>query len=269
MTSAAEAATGGRSAIDQRPSFSIRIGDRLVALPIQIGEHCRCRRERDFMFARPATIEHSDAQTLHSWKDTGAARYSVAGDGLRLRFSAARPRRRRLAAASCRRRTAVVETPAFMPVGTQGAVKGVTHRDLDDLGAQIILGNTYHLFLRPGDGLIARAGGLHKFIGWDRPILTDSGGYQIFSLADRRRVSEDGRRVPVASRRLASPADARARHRRPGAARLRHRDGARRMHRDAGRRTRPRARRWSGRCDGRDGRGGGCCSCAATTAIRR
>jgi queuine tRNA-ribosyltransferase len=85
-----------------------------------------------------------------------------------------------------------VETPAFMPVGTQGAVKGVTHRDLDDLGAQIILGNTYHLFLRPGDGLIARAGGLHKFIGWDRPILTDSGGYQIFSLADRRRVSEDG-----------------------------------------------------------------------------
>jgi queuine tRNA-ribosyltransferase len=86
----------------------------------------------------------------------------------------------------------VVETPAFMPVGTQGAVKGVTHRDLDDLGAQIILSNTYHLFLRPGDALIARAGGLHRFIGWDRPILTDSGGYQIFSLADRRRISEEG-----------------------------------------------------------------------------
>src|SRR5262245_6850408 len=90
----------------------------------------------------------------------------------------------------------VVDTPAFMPVGTQGAVKGVTHRDLEDLGgglgAQIILGNTYHLHLRPGDALIARAGGLHRFIGWDRPILTDSGGYQIFSLAERRKITEDG-----------------------------------------------------------------------------
>src|SRR5687767_2652680 len=79
-----------------------------------------------------------------------------------------------------------------MPVGTRGAVKAVTHRDLEDVGAEIILGNTYHLYLRPGDDLIARAGGLHTFIAWDRPILTDSGGYQIFSLADRRRISEDG-----------------------------------------------------------------------------
>ena len=86
----------------------------------------------------------------------------------------------------------IVETPAFMPVGTSGAVKGITHRDLLDLGAQIILGNTYHLFLRPGDDLIARAGGLHRFIGWSRPILTDSGGYQIFSLAGRRRMLEEG-----------------------------------------------------------------------------
>src|SRR5687768_8311074 len=86
----------------------------------------------------------------------------------------------------------IVETPAFMPVGTRGAVKAVTHRDLHDAGAQIILGNTYHLHLRPGDDLIARAGGLHRFIGWDRPILTDSGGYQVFSLAARRQVSEDG-----------------------------------------------------------------------------
>jgi queuine tRNA-ribosyltransferase len=85
-----------------------------------------------------------------------------------------------------------VETPAFMPVGTRGAVKGMTHRDLHDAGAQIILGNTYHLHLRPGDDLIARAGGLHAFIGWDRPILTDSGGYQVFSLAARRKVTEDG-----------------------------------------------------------------------------
>lgn len=84
----------------------------------------------------------------------------------------------------------VVETPAFMAVGTQGAVKGITHRDLEDVGAQIILGNTYHLYLRPGDDLIARRGGLHRFIGWSRPILTDSGGYQVFSLADRRTINE-------------------------------------------------------------------------------
>jgi queuine tRNA-ribosyltransferase len=85
-----------------------------------------------------------------------------------------------------------VETPAFMPVGTRGAVKGVTHRDLGDLGAQILLCNTYHLHLRPGDDLIARRGGLHRFIGWSGPILTDSGGYQVFSLADRCVVGEDG-----------------------------------------------------------------------------
>src|SRR5436305_7845227 len=85
-----------------------------------------------------------------------------------------------------------IETPAFMPVGTQGAVKGVTHRDLDDLGAQILLSNTYHLYLRPGDDLIARRGGLHRFIGWEKPILTDSGGYQVFSLASRRTIDEQG-----------------------------------------------------------------------------
>jgi len=87
-----------------------------------------------------------------------------------------------------------VETPAFMPVGTQGAVKGVTHRDLEGAGAQILLSNTYHLYLRPGDDLIARRGGLHRFIGWSRPILTDSGGYQVFSLAERRTISEEGER---------------------------------------------------------------------------
>ncbi len=85
----------------------------------------------------------------------------------------------------------VVQTPAFMPVGTRGAVKAITHRDLEDLGAEIILGNTYHLHLRPGDPLIARAGGLHAFIGWPHPILTDSGGYQVFSLAAMRKVTED------------------------------------------------------------------------------
>jgi queuine tRNA-ribosyltransferase len=79
-----------------------------------------------------------------------------------------------------------------MPVGTRGAVKAITHRDLEDLGAEIILGNTYHLHLRPGDPLVARAGGLHAFIGWPHPILTDSGGYQVFSLAAMRKVTEEG-----------------------------------------------------------------------------
>ena len=85
-----------------------------------------------------------------------------------------------------------VETPAFMPVGTRAAIKGVTLADIEALGADIILANTYHLHLRPGDDLIARAGGLHRFMSWPRPILTDSGGYQVFSLAERRKLSEDG-----------------------------------------------------------------------------
>ena len=85
-----------------------------------------------------------------------------------------------------------VPTPVFMPVGTQGTVKAVSPRDLKDLGATMILANTYHLYLRPGDERIARLGGLHRFMAWDGPILTDSGGYQVFSLAARRRVDADG-----------------------------------------------------------------------------
>jgi queuine tRNA-ribosyltransferase len=85
-----------------------------------------------------------------------------------------------------------VQTPAFMPVGTHGAVKGVTERDLESLGAEMLLSNTYHLYLRPGDGLIARRGGLHRFMHWNRPILTDSGGYQVFSLSERRTINEEG-----------------------------------------------------------------------------
>jgi queuine tRNA-ribosyltransferase len=85
-----------------------------------------------------------------------------------------------------------IETPAFMPVGTRGAVKGVTVEQLQDLGAEIVLANTYHLHLRPGDDLIARAGGLHRFSGWPSPILTDSGGYQVFSLASRANLNDDG-----------------------------------------------------------------------------
>ena len=86
-----------------------------------------------------------------------------------------------------------VETPIFMPVGTVGSVKGVYHRDLeDDIKARIILGNTYHLYLRPGLDTLYQAGGLHKFIGWDRPILTDSGGFQVFSLTGIRKLTPDG-----------------------------------------------------------------------------
>jgi queuine tRNA-ribosyltransferase len=88
----------------------------------------------------------------------------------------------------------IVETPVFMPVGTQATVKGVLQRDLagDDLNAKIILANTYHLFLRPGHELIRQLGGLHRFMAWDRAILTDSGGFQVFSLSDLRRISEEG-----------------------------------------------------------------------------
>jgi queuine tRNA-ribosyltransferase len=87
-----------------------------------------------------------------------------------------------------------VETPVFMPVGTRATVKGVLPRDLAEMGARIVLGNTYHLYLRPGDPLIARHGGLHRFMGWDGPTLTDSGGYQVFSLAARRTIDEQGAR---------------------------------------------------------------------------
>jgi queuine tRNA-ribosyltransferase len=86
----------------------------------------------------------------------------------------------------------IVDTPAFMPVGTRGAVKALTARDLEDLGVTIILGNTYHLFLRPGDDLVARRGGLHRFMGWSRAILTDSGGYQVFSLSAMRAITDEG-----------------------------------------------------------------------------
>ena len=87
----------------------------------------------------------------------------------------------------------VIQTPIFMPVGTAGSVKGIHHRELkEDIKAQIILGNTYHLFLRPKMDIIERAGGLHKFINWDRPMLTDSGGYQVYSLGDMRKINEEG-----------------------------------------------------------------------------
>ncbi|MEE9438612.1 MAG: tRNA guanosine(34) transglycosylase Tgt [Saprospiraceae bacterium] len=86
-----------------------------------------------------------------------------------------------------------IQTPIFMPVGTQGTVKGIHQTELiDPIKAQIILGNTYHLYLRPGTDLIKQAGGLHKFIGWDKPLLTDSGGYQVYSLKGMRKIKEEG-----------------------------------------------------------------------------
>jgi queuine tRNA-ribosyltransferase len=87
---------------------------------------------------------------------------------------------------------AAVETPVFMPVGTQGTVKAVPQHLLEELGVQLLLGNTYHLYLRPGHELIRRLGGLHRFMSWNRAILTDSGGFQVFSLSDLRKVSEEG-----------------------------------------------------------------------------
>jgi len=86
----------------------------------------------------------------------------------------------------------IIETPVFMPVGTQATVKTLSPEELKSIGAQIILSNTYHLYLRPGHDLVKEAGGLHKFMNWDRPILTDSGGFQVFSLGDLRTVQEDG-----------------------------------------------------------------------------
>src|SRR5438874_4567095 len=99
---------------------------------------------------------------------------------------------------------AAFETPTFMPVGTQAAVKGLTPDQLRSVGARIILGNTYHLALRPGDERIAELGGLHRFMAWDGAILTDSGGYQVFSLADIRKVTDEGAvfRSPIDGRLL-------------------------------------------------------------------
>jgi queuine tRNA-ribosyltransferase len=86
----------------------------------------------------------------------------------------------------------VFHTPTFMPVGTQGTVKAIQPRELEEIGAEIILGNTYHLYLRPGTEILEQAGGLHTFNGWKKPILTDSGGFQVFSLSELRKISEEG-----------------------------------------------------------------------------
>jgi len=96
-----------------------------------------------------------------------------------------------------------VETPAFMPVGTYGTVKAMTPEQLESVGAQIVLGNTFHLYLRPGLEVIEAHAGLHGFMHWQRPILTDSGGFQVWSLKEMRKITEEGASFRVADRRLA------------------------------------------------------------------
>src|SRR5688500_7135166 len=112
-----------------------------------------------------------------------------------------------------------VQTPAFMPVGTYGSVKAMSPEELAALGAQIVLGNTFHLWLRPGLEVIGKHGGLHRFMGWQRPILTDSGGFQVFSLGSLRKIDEDG--VAFASpingdRLMLTPEESRSEERRVG-----------------------------------------------------
>lgn len=125
----------------------------------------------------------------------------------------------------------VVETPAFMPVGTYGTVKGMLPRDIEDIGAQIILGNTFHLWLRPGTEVIQRHGDLHDFMQWKGPILTDSGGFQVFSLGAMRKIKEEG--VTFAWRQgLHGAGGVHGGATRPG---LGHRDDLRRMHAVPGR----------------------------------
>ena len=120
-----------------------------------------------------------------------------------------------------------IRTPAFMPVGTAATVKAMKPEAVRATGADIILGNTYHLMLRPGAERVARLGGLHQFMNWPRPILTDSGGYQVMSLARPTQAHRRRRFLPQPHRRLAAHAHARALDGDPAAARQRHRDGVR------------------------------------------
>src|SRR5689334_15401089 len=113
------------------------------------------------------------------------------GDNLKFQIVACDPKTRARAGLLSTAHGAV-ETPAFMPVGTAGSVKGMSQEELERLGVQILLANTYHLYLRPGHDLVRRAGGLHKFMAWPHPILTDSGGFQVMSLKGLGRVTEEG-----------------------------------------------------------------------------
>ena len=123
----------------------------------------------------------------------------------------------------------VIRTPAFMPVGTAATVKAMYPEQVKALGADVVLGNTYHLMLRPGAERVARLGGLHKFMNWPHPILTDSGGFQVMSLSQLRKIDETGVTFQSHIDGSTPRADARALDRDPGPARLRHPDAARRM----------------------------------------
>ena len=124
----------------------------------------------------------------------------------------------------------VVNTPAFMPVGTAGTVKAMLPESVAATGAEIVLGNTYHLMLRPGADRVAALGGLHKFMNWPGPILTDSGGFQVMSLSDLRKIGEQGVDIPLPSRRQQTSAHPGTERRDPGQARCRHHHVLRRMH---------------------------------------
>ena len=171
-----------------------------------------------------------------------------------MKFARHRHRRRRARAATLTLAHGAVETPAFMPVGTYGTVKAMSPRELEEIGAQIVLGNTFHLWLRPGLEVIEKHGGLHRFMGWKRPILTDSGGFQVFSLGRAAQDLRGGRGVPVAHQRRQALPHARGIDAHPARARLRHRDGLRRVHGLSGDARGGRASRCSCRCAGRSAR---------------
>ena len=145
-------------------------------------------------------------------------------------FTVAPDRRRGPRPGEIRMPRGVIRTPAFMPVGTAATVKAMYPDQVKALGADVVLGNTYHLMLRPGAERVAALGGLHKFMNWPYPILTDSGGFQVMSLPALRKIDENGRHLPVAistARRIVLTPGALDRD--PGPARLRHPDAARRM----------------------------------------
>ena len=124
---------------------------------------------------------------------------------------------------SIRTERGAITTPAFMPVGTAATVKAMLPENVRETGADVLLCNTYHLMLRPGAEIVSRLGGLHRFMNWDRPILTDSGGFQVMSLAGLRTLDESGGRFPVAYRRIPALAFAGEICGNPGPARIRHR----------------------------------------------
>ena len=129
--------------------------------------------------ATPCSSPRPIGGRAHEWQAATCSFELLGGDGAARRGRLTFPR-------------GTVETPAFMPVGTYGTVKGMLPRDIRGIGAEIILGNTFHLWLRPGTDIIEQHGDLHDFMGWPGPILTDSGGFQVFSLGEMRKISEEG-----------------------------------------------------------------------------